>query len=116
MENILANNGFTTAFAGIAIVFAGLVLIAVVIVIFNFIMQPSKTKGKTKKLIVPEQLTVKKEDAKPIPDDHLAAIATAIELYRRIHFDVLQSEITFVRGEDAANAWKMGHKFGQREM
>ncbi len=116
MENILANNGFTTALAGIAIVFAGLVLIAVVIVVFNFIMQPSKGKVKTKKLVVPEQLAVKKEDLKPIPEDHLVAIATAIELYRKLHFDVLQNEITFVRGEDAANAWKMGHKFGQREM
>jgi Na+-transporting methylmalonyl-CoA/oxaloacetate decarboxylase gamma subunit len=116
MENIIANNGFDAALAGIAIVFAGLVLIAVVIVIFNFIMKPSQNKEKTKKLVVPEQLTVKKENLKPVKEDHLVAIATAIELYRKLHFDVLQNEITFVRGEDAANAWKMGHKFGQREM
>jgi len=55
---------------------------------------------------------VKEEE--PIPEDDLAALAALIELYRRVHFDALQSDITFVRGQDAANAWRMGYKYGQR--
>lgn len=116
MNNILINDGFINAFAGMFIVFAGLCLIAVVIVIFNYVMQPSEKKPKAKKLIAPEEEAIKAVDIKPIPEDHLVAISAAIELYRRVHFDVLQSEITFVRGGDAQNAWKMGSKYGQRDL
>lgn len=116
MENIIVNNGFQNALAGMLIVFAGLILIALVIVVFNFILQPKEKKEKVRTLVAPEEDAVKKEktEIKDIPEDHLVAISTAIELYRRVHFDILQSEITFVRGEDAQNAWKIGTKFGQR--
>jgi len=116
MENILSNNGFSNAFAGMFIVFAGLCLIALVIVLFNYIMKPSTKKEKTRTLVAPKDEVVNIPESKPIPEDHLVAISAAIELYRRIHFDVVQSEITFVRGEDAQNAWKIGSKYGQREI
>ena len=50
-----------------------------------------------------------------IPEDELVAIAVAVELYRKLHFEPLQSEITFLHGELTNSGWKTGTKYGQRQ-
>jgi len=120
MANIAQNAGGTTAASGILIVFAGLILIAFCIFLFNLAFMerkeadvdgsPAGDAAGTGSVASTQE--VKEEE--PIPEDDLAALAALIELYRRVHFDALQSDITFVRGQDAANAWRMGYKYGQR--
>ena len=112
-DNIIQNNGFNIAFSGIIVVFAGLILIASTIHLFNKIFEHLHRKsGKSESLsTTPQQINVKKTVW--IPDDEMAAIAAAIECYRRIHFETLQSQITFKRGEQKT-AWMAGQKFGQR--
>ena len=120
MANIAQNAGGTTAASGILIVFAGLILIAFCIFLFNLAFierkvpasggSPSEDPSTTDSAASAREA----KEEEPIPEDDLAALATLIELYRRVHFDALQSDITFVRGQDAANAWRMGYKYGQR--
>ncbi len=122
LVNVIENNGGTTALSGILIVFVGLILIALCIAIFNFLLQERKPEtdetgadGSHATVSVDgKDVSVRSTDAKPIPETDLVAIAALIELYRRVHFDALRSDITFVRGQDAANAWRMGYKYGQR--
>lgn len=113
IDNIIQNNGFNIALSGIIVVFAGLILIATTIHLFNkfFERLHRQTEQKAVQSDAPRQTSVKK--AVQIADDELVAIATAIECYRKIHFEALQSQITFKRGEQQT-AWKIGQKFGQR--
>lgn len=107
--------GLNFALSGLLTVFTALVLIAIVIHLFNQFF----TRFFKKETITPEpegeeiEIKIPFAQLEKIPEDHLAAIAVAIEFYRRIHFDMLQSEITFERG-DAYSGWKMGYRFGQR--
>ena len=122
LVNVIENNGGTTAVGGILIVFAGLILIAFCIVVFNFILkerEPKQDDGENGPSEVSVSVdggdvSVRSSDGKPIPENDVVAIAALIELYRRVHFDALRSDITFVRGQDAANAWRLGYKYGQR--
>ena len=107
--------GLNIALSGLFTVFSALVLIALVIHLFNQfftrffrkeVLEPEKENGEKEIKIAFAQL-------EKIPEDHLAAIAVAIEFYRRIHYDELQSEITFERS-DIHSVWKMGYRFGQR--
>ncbi len=116
IENIIDNNGFNIALSGIFIVFLGLVLIAATIHLFNQFFKRRQLKAKQSmpaKRIKPTFIEEKYDTPAEIPDNDLAALGTAIELYRRIHFDQLQSAITFSKGR-ARNVWKIGTKFGQR--
>lgn len=115
--------GLKIALSGILVVFAGLVLIAAVIVVFNKIsaILRRRAAGLVDQTGIPSGIPSRPGSIVPlstmedIPEDDLIAITTAVELYRKIHFETLPSEITFMRGEDAQNAWKMGNKYGQRE-
>ncbi len=104
---------------GLLIVFGGLILIACVILLFNRILeQVEKRNRKLEKIKtqLPGQTTKCDEpEAEPIPVEDQIVIAALIELYRRVHFDAIQSEITFVHGNDAQNAWRLGFKYGQRK-
>jgi len=116
IENIIENNGLNIALSGILIVFLGLVLIAITIHLFNQFFQRRQRKATQPVPAKPVQPTFSAEQydtPEKIPADDLAALGTAIELYRRIHFDHLQSAITFTKGR-TRNAWKIGTKFGQR--
>jgi len=112
-DNIIQNNGFNIALSGIIVVFAGLILIATTIHLFNKVFERihrrSAKKGLQKESM--QQSVAKKRPR--ISDDELVAIATAIECYRRIHFETLQSQITFKRGEQKSS-WTSGQRFGQR--
>ncbi|NOZ13522.1 MAG: OadG family protein [Acidobacteria bacterium] len=118
-ENITQNNGWAISAGGLLIVFGGLILIACVILLFNRILEfvekrsvkPEKmeTEPPVRTTELPETFT------EPVPEEDQIAIAALIELYRRVHFDAIQSEITFVHGNDAQNAWRLGFKYGQRK-
>ncbi len=122
LVNVIENNGGTTALSGILIVFVGLILIAFCIAAFGYLLQERKPaesgrehSGSDATVSVDgKSIPVRSADAEPIPENDLVAIAALIELYRRVHFDALRSDITFVRGQDAANAWRLGYKYGQR--
>ncbi|RLE17260.1 MAG: hypothetical protein DRJ08_00760 [Acidobacteria bacterium] len=117
-ENIIQNNGWSTSVGGLLIVFGGLVLIACVIFLFNRILElveksETKERGAETTPVSPEMTEIAPV-IEEIPDEDRIAIAALIELYRRVHFDPVQSEITFVHGNDAQNAWRLGFKYGQR--
>jgi len=117
LENIIQNNGFQIAASGITVVFLGLVLIAAVIHFFNraFERQTKKVavvQGDTGEVLSKPAKKIRVR-GKTIPEDHLAAITVAIELYRRLHYDVLETKVTLKRG-DIQTGWKLGAKFGQR--
>ncbi|KAA3659327.1 MAG: hypothetical protein DWQ10_09060 [Calditrichaeota bacterium] len=118
IENILTNNGLTTAISGMLIVFSGLIPIAIAIQLFNVISDNHKNKSDTDPSAglsddPSPQLAFLGEDK--IPEDELAAIAIAVELYRKLHFEPLQTEITFLHGELTNSGWKTGIKYGQRQ-
>ncbi len=117
LENVVANNGLNTAFSGMTIVFSGLVIIALAIHSFNYISAFVKKRGEANTAAGPAgettpALAFMGKDL--VPEDELVAISVAIELYRRLHFEHLQSEITFVHGELTNSGWKTGIKYGQR--
>ena len=114
--------GMKIALSGILVVFAGLVMIAFVITVFNRISMSLRKRKDRELSESPARVSSYAPTPPPavipgpnIPEDDLIAITAAVELYRKIHFETLPSEITFVHGEDAQNAWKMGNKFGQRQ-
>ncbi len=119
-KNVIQNNGWATSIGGLFIVFGGLVLIACVIFVFNRILEAvedreSKEEAAT---VAPdrqktEQASVAQSEEE-IPMEDRIAIAALIELYRRVHFDAIQSNVTFIHGNDAQNAWRLGFKYGQR--
>jgi hypothetical protein len=114
LENLLQYHGFNTALSGLFIVFSGLVLIALVIHSFNFLFKTDRSINKedtdeSKDALIKKPVLSGVE----IPPDHLIAIAAAVELYRRLHYDRLDSQVTFERGE-LNPGWKVGYKFGQR--
>lgn len=114
MRGEIIQNGAIIAFIGMLIVFIGLVLIELILFIFNKFVEISRMKRALKNYIekdIDESIPI--QDVDEVPEDDLIAIATAIECYRRIHFDMLQSQITFIHG-GSQNVWKMGYKFGQR--
>ena len=112
IDNIVRNGGGNIALSGIIVVFLGLILIAGTIWVFNklFSEKPRENseQGETLTVVKPES------NSETIPQDHLVAISTAVELYRRLHYDVLESKVTFSRGE-INSAWKTGARFGQRQ-
>jgi len=114
-DNIIENQGFIIALSGILVVFSGLMLIAIVIHIFNKIFEKS-AKGSSvfgHNETDASAKTIKAPKGKPIPADHLTAIAVALEIYHKLYYEVLESKVTFKRGE-GQSGWKMGAKFDQR--
>jgi len=109
-------NGWSVAYSGILVVFVGLILIALVVVAFNFILKEKKhvKKKKTETAAAGVQQTAVSPSSASaaVPEDHLIAIATAVELYFRL----------YLHGRPSGNAasskvsatWKNGNKFGMR--
>jgi len=115
LSNVMQNNGLNITFSGIIVIFVGLVLIALTIHLFNILSAAKAREGEGS--VENDQESRPKRSvfgsSKDIPPDHLVAIATAIELYRRLHFETLESKVTFERGETNTN-WKTGFRYGQR--
>jgi hypothetical protein len=107
-------NGWAVTFSGILVVYAGLSTIALVVIMFNFMLKerPAKKK-KAKKQIIKVAAPVPKPVAEPIPEDHLVAIAAAVELYYRLYVQTSISGLTFSNSE--SREWKTGNKFGTRK-
>jgi len=112
IDNVVQNGGGNIALSGIIVVFLGLILIAGTIWIFNKILSEKPKTGE----VPVETLTVVSTEKKSehVPQDHLIAISATVELYRRLHYDVLDSKVTFNRGETNP-AWKGGARYGQRQ-
>lgn len=122
-ERLNAYHGVGITIYGILFVFVGIVIIQISMNLFNYYFlgkaaKKSAEKGKgsfdyVEKMPIPDvkDEAIVQED---IPEDELIAIAAAIEVYRRLHFDRLPSKITFTRGVDAQNSWQMGSGFGHR--
>jgi len=115
VENLIHNNGLTIAASGLLVVFVGLILISLIILAFNNIAGRLRSRRQIKEGSVspPSLLSAAKSADEKIPNDHLIAIATAVEFYRRLHFDVLQSEITFAKGSPQS-AWRIGGGLSRR--
>lgn len=109
LENLIQSHGLSTAISGMLIIYLGLIIIALVIHGFNFLFKP---KDQRLDSAGPEVSTGPIQPLQ-IPEEDLIAITTAVELYRRLHFDRLESNVTFERGE-LHTGWKVGHKYGQR--
>ncbi len=116
LSNIGHYNGWNIAFSGILVVFGGLVLIALTIFAFNklsALVETFRTKSETPKQPAKTNISLTDKEEK-IPEEHLVAISVAVELYRRLHLETLQSTVTFARGELNSN-WKAGTRFGLRK-
>ncbi len=109
IESILQNNGFNIALSGILVVFAGLILIAWTIHLFNKIFERLHRRPDSNEPTTAYKPLSRFKKKVNISDDELAAIAVAIECYRKLHFDKLQSQITFKHGEPQ-NAWIIGQR------
>jgi len=103
-------NGWTITLSGMLVVFVRLILILITIHIFNFFFK--------EKAEIPIQKVQSDQGAKPavstedIPEDHVIAIATAVELYKRLYLINSMTSLTF---KSAGNsAWKAVDKFGLR--
>ncbi|NPE27360.1 OadG family protein [Methanococcoides sp. SA1] len=108
ISKIIENNGHINTIAGILVVFIGLIMISVAISLFNkashyFLNKNNVAESKPTDV---EKTEKKQANVKEIPEDELVAIATAVEVYRKLHFEILQNEITFTYGT-AQTPWKM---------
>jgi hypothetical protein len=110
LESLMQSNGILIAISGLLIVFTGLVLIALIIHLFNITF---KYLHHEKNLTASPKQTYPTRTLDPanLADEELIAITIAIECYRRIHFEPLQSAITFRQGEQQS-VWKSGRRPG----
>lgn len=115
-KNVTENKGVELMLNGMGTVFIGLILIALVIRLFNFIFAREKKPVETSvNAPLKEESVQKVTVAEDVDDDVVIAIATTVELYRRLHIEDLHTKITFRHGKDIGTAWKMGNKFGYRD-
>ncbi len=115
LNNVARHQGFSIAIFGTAWVFFGLVLINVSVHLTNFLFGKfAKTPIDEAQEEVQEMVCEPEIIKSDVPIEHVLAIFTAIELYRKLHFEVPESRLTFKRGQEQLNGWKMGNKFGQR--
>ncbi len=113
-DNIIQNNGHIIALSGILVVFSGLVLISFVIHLFNKLFAEKSPVSENGSPVQPEPPQKRKPlFHKPIPPDHLTAIAVALEVYSKLHDNTLGSNIDFVQNT-GQNQWKNTNKFRQR--
>jgi hypothetical protein len=112
IDKIVSNQGHTNSFAGIIVVFLGLIMISTAIALFNKAshMIKNRSTARENQLSQPQESEKKtRTKVKDIPEDELVAIATAVEVYRKLHFEILQNEITFTHGS-VQTPWKMIQK------
>lgn len=115
-KNVTDNKGVELMLNGMGTVFIGLILIALVIRLFNVIFAREKKPIEASvNAPVKEESVQKVTIAEDVDDDVVVAIATTVELYRRLHIEDLHTKITFRHGKDIGTAWKMGSKFGYRD-
>lgn len=107
ISKIVENNGDTNTYTGILVVFAGLIMISIAIELFNRASHYFANRKTAEAAPVEDQGSEEvKTDVKDIPEDELVAIATAVDIYHRLHFEMMQNEITFTHGI-FQTPWKM---------
>ena len=106
-------DGWSVTFVGILIVFVGLLIILVAVQIFNVVFgrEASQEKVEDKHVNIFEE--VKKASTASVPEEELVAIATALEIYKRLYADTPTSRLTFKQG--GQGTWRMKYKFGHRQ-
>ncbi len=111
LANIEKYGGFEIAKNGIIIVFGGLILIAFVVYLFNkvFAEKAYTTADVNRRDDIYEE--VEKATLQSIPEEDLIAIATALELYKRLYIDSMQSKLTFT---EKVSSWQTGNAFSHR--
>lgn len=105
-------DGWMVALSGILVVYIGLLVLALVVMIFNFFLKDKKSQVR-KKEVKQAASAVIKPVPQEIPEDHIVALATAVELYYRL----------YLHGRPSGNAvstqyspsWKSGGNFGMRK-
>jgi hypothetical protein len=107
---LVQNNGIFIAISGLFVVFTGLVLIALIIYLFNITFKYLH-REKNLPISLEQTNSMRAPSTVIISDEELIAISVAIEYYRRIHFEPLQSAITFRQGEQQS-VWKSGLRPG----
>ncbi len=107
-------DGWGVASSGIVVVFIGLVLIAFVVIMFNFALKErSFPKKKVKNKPVRPKAAIDKTEPVPVPEDHLVAISAAVELYFRLY---LQGRpVGTAASTQYSGTWKSGNKYGIRK-
>jgi hypothetical protein len=107
-------NGWSVAISGILVVYAGLVLIALVVIVFNFAL---KERPHKKKRVKAPALSAAPAQSRPlpvnVPEDHLVAISAAVELYFRLYLHGRPVSTAYSSKESVT--WKGGNKFGMRK-
>lgn len=107
-------NGWDVALGGTLIVFLGLVLIAIVVYLFNFVLKGlPESKAKGADVYEAPSVIIGRGPKEDVPEDHLVAISAAIELYYRLYMEKSVSGITFSNAE--SSNWRTGNKFGVRQ-
>ena len=107
-------DGWSVALSGILVVFIGLVLIAFVVLVFNFVLKERPlSKKKTTKKNKQQVVAVKKTAPVLVPEDHLVAISTAVELYFRLYLH--GRSVGTASSTQLSSTWKSGNKFGIRK-
>ena len=109
LSKIVSNNGHVNSIAGILVVFIGLIMISVAISFFNKASHYFQNKKSAKENNEVNETVATKINVKDIPEDELVAIATAVEVYTKLHFEILQNELTFTHGTEIT-PWKMIQK------
>ena len=111
-QNVQAHDGVSLSLIGAMWVFFGLLLINISVHISNAIFgKLSAEEVETPTNSIEQEI---EDNSSEVPLEHRLAIFATIELYRKLHFDVPESRLTFKRGQEQLNGWKMGNKFGQR--
>lgn len=107
-------DGWGVASSGIIVVFLGLVLIAFVVIIFNFALKErSFPKKKVKNKVNQPAAVINKPEPVPVPEDHLIAISAAVELYFRLYLH--GRPVGTATSTQMSSTWKNGNKFGIRK-
>jgi Na+-transporting methylmalonyl-CoA/oxaloacetate decarboxylase gamma subunit len=105
-------NGWTITLSGMLVVFVGLIMILIVIHIFNFFFK-DKTVKKSAPAFEPVKIDSEiKMAEEEIPEDHLVAIATAVELYKKLYLTNSMSRLTFKQNDKSV--WRSVNKLGLR--
>ncbi|MBN1968384.1 MAG: OadG family protein [Candidatus Delongbacteria bacterium] len=116
MENVLEQHGLLITFSGMAIVFLGLILIAVAVTIFNkiFARDAHKAADTTPKHVNIYDMMKKESDAN-VPEEDLVAITTALEIYQRLYGFEVSSKLTFDRSRGVGQP-KLKNIFAHRNV
>lgn len=104
-------DGWTTALTGMLIAFVGIILVLIGINAFRIFSKKDKKFKSTSHELSPADIKPAMK-AEEVPEEHMIAIATAVELYKRLYLINSMGSLTFKQSD--SRSWKIVNKFGQR--